>query len=373
VRRIAIINQKGGVGKTTTTCNLGAALAERGRSVLLIDIDPQANLSLHLSVEVVHLDRTIYHVLLGEKRLDQVILPTTTARLDLIPSHIDLSGAELELANTVGRESILRDALDNLERGEVPEIGDGFSNLMDEIGSRHDPGRRMTDELRSLTPRSPLGEGTESEGPAIDERGGDASRADASPPRATPHEVRNGEDGRSGDESAGTEGPATPGTGPARPPLGKYDYVLIDCPPSLGLIAVNALAGCHEVFIPLQTQFFALQGMSKLIEVFRLVKKRLNPHLRLSAIIPSMFDTRTRLSHEVLGEIKSYFGDTVLEPPVRSNVKLAEAPSHGKTIFEYAPLSYGADDYRRLAARVDAMPEAADLPRLEERPAETGV
>ena len=270
MRRIAVINQKGGVGKTTTTVNLGAALAHRGQNVLLLDIDPQANLSVHVNVDVVHLDVSMYQVLLGDNTLKEAMRPTSTPGLSVVPSNIDLSAAELELVNTVGRENILRDALLSIEKDPVPIIG-----------------------------------------------------------------------------------PDGNGSGEARP----IDFAIIDCPPSLGLLTINALAAAEEVFIPVQTQFFALQGMSKLLDIVKLVRRRLNPQLDISGILPCLFDTRTRLSHDVLSEIREFFKARVFETKIRDNVRLAEAPSHGQTIFEYAETSNGAGDYAALADEVLARAE----------------
>ena len=251
MRIIAFMNQKGGVGKTTTAVNLGACLAKLDRKVLLIDIDPQANSSIHLGIDIYKTKESIYNVLLGEMPVSKAVRPTKRKNFDIIPSNIDLSGAEVELASAVGRETILRDAL--LEH------------------------------------------------------------------------VREG---------------------------GHYDYVLIDCPPSLGLLSLNALTTASEVFIPVQTQFFALQGMGKLLDVVNLVKRRLNPNLDLSGIILTMFDRRTNLAHEVVEEVRKYFKEKVFASTIRSNVRIAEAPGHGKTILEYDPNSSGAKDYMALAREV---------------------
>jgi chromosome partitioning protein len=251
MRIIAFMNQKGGVGKTTTAVNLGACLAKLGRKVLLIDIDPQANSSIHLGIDIYKTKASIYNVLLGEMPVAKAVKQTKRKNFDIIPSNIDLSGAEVELASAVGRETILRDAL--LEH------------------------------------------------------------------------VREG---------------------------GHYDYVLIDCPPSLGLLSLNALTTASEVFIPVQTQFFALQGMGKLLDVVNLVKRRLNPNLDLSGIILTMFDRRTNLAHEVVEEVRKYFKEKVFASTIRSNVRIAEAPGHGKTIIEYDPNSSGAKDYMELAREV---------------------
>lgn len=251
MRRIAIINQKGGVGKTTTTTNLGAALARRGKRVLIVDIDPQANLSIHVDVDITNLEHSTYTLLVDDSTPAQAIRPTATPGLDVLPTNIDLSGAELELVNSIGRETILRDKL-----------------------ARH-----------------------------FQEHG-------------------------------------------------AYDFVLFDCPPSLGLLSINALAAADEVFIPVQTEFFALQGMTKLLQVVELVRGRINPSLRITAIVPCLVDLRTNLASEVLAELRAVFPHQVLATKIRQNIRLAEAPSHGKTIFDYAPESTGARDYDDLAAEV---------------------
>ncbi len=257
MRTIALINQKGGVGKTTTTVNLGSGLARLGLKVLLVDIDPQANLSLHLNRDTSKDTRSIYDLLLDNAKVEDLIVPTSEDGLYMLPSHIDLCSAELELASSVGREVILRDALD-----------------------------------RYLS-------------------------------------------------------------GVADPP----DYVLIDCPPSLGLLSLNALVAAKEVMVPIQAEFFALQGMGKLVEVVNLVKNRLNPGLEISSIVVCLYRSQTTLAKEVIDEVKSYFGDIVLNAKIRQNIRLAEAPGHGKSIFEYDMSSNGAIDYMKLAREVAGEPE----------------
>ncbi len=267
MRRIAIVNQKGGVGKTTTTVNLGAALAMQGHRVVVVDLDPQANASLHLGVSAASEDPSTYQVLLSELGFGEAICETKTPGLYVVPSNIDLSGAELELANALGRETLLRDALEEWE--------------------------------------------------------------EANPDPA--------------------------------------DYVLLDCPPSLGLLSINGLAAAHEVFIALQTQYFALQGMGKLVEVVALLKRRINPELLVSGIVPCLYDSRLRLAREVLAEIRKYFPGQVFSSSIATNVKLAEAPSYGQTIFEYAPDSAGARDYMRLAVEVMEQLELAKQAKAETR------
>ena len=259
MRRIALMNQKGGVGKTTTCVNLGAALVRRSMRVLLVDMDPQANLTVHLDIRPDGVEKSVYDVLAGRLPIQEVIRPTGTLGLDVVPASLDLAGAEMELVSMVGREQILKEAVDRLE--------------------------------------------------AATAAGGDAA------PEA-------------------------------------YDFLLIDCPPSLGLLAINALTAVREVVVPLQPEFFALQGMARLRDVVGHVQKRLNPGLSILGILPSMVDGRTALSREVLAEIRGYFGAAVFGTAIRRNVRLAEASSHGRTVFEYAPDSNGAADYAAFAEEV---------------------
>jgi chromosome partitioning protein len=270
----AVINQKGGVGKTTTAMNLAAALAESGRKVLLVDLDPQGNLTSHAGCEVEKGGTTIYDVLAGNVTAAEAIRKLEEPNLSCIPSNIDLSAAELELAAEVGREMILRDALAALD----------------------------TD-------------------------------------------------------------PAT-----------KFDLIVIDCPPSLGLLSLNALVASAEVIVPVQAEFFALAGIARLVEVVQLVQKRLNPGIRISGIVACKVDRRPRLSQEVLDEIRRHFATVLFETVIRPNVKLAEAPSHGQSVLKYAPESNGAGDYRALAQEYlrrtapAAPPPAVRKPRPTPRP-----
>ena len=256
MRRIAVINQKGGVGKTTTCANLGAALALAGKSVVLMDLDPQANLSLHLDQQEENAQATVYGVLSGRASIAQVLRPTRTPGLRIVPAHIDLSGAELELASAMGRELILRDAID-----------------------------AWVESMAKASVAAP-------------------------------------------------------------------DFVLLDCPPSLGLLSVNGLVAAHETIIALQTEFFALQGMTKLLEVVGLLQRRLNPQLRVLGILPSLYDSRLKLAREVLAEIREHFPKQVFARPIAKSVKLAECTSFGQTIFEYAPYSSAAADYTALAQEI---------------------
>ncbi|HVX12561.1 MAG TPA: AAA family ATPase [Pirellulales bacterium] len=258
MRKIAIINQKGGVGKTTTAVNLAAALADTGQRVSVVDLDPQAHATLHLGVEPGREGGSIYDVMTGDVRLADV-RRQVQEHLWLVGSHIDLAAAEVELAGVVGRELILRDKLE--------EDRDSF------------------------------------------------------------------------------------------------DYLFVDCPPSLGILTLNALAAVDEVFIPLQPHFLALHGLSKLLETIDLVARRLNPRLRLSGVVLCMFDGSTRLASEVSRDVETFFeqcraGRTCWSEAqpfatrIRRNIRLAEAPSFGQSIFDYAPGSNGADDYRQLAVEV---------------------
>ncbi len=249
MRSIALLNQKGGVGKTTTTANLGACLAMLGKKVLVIDMDPQANLSVHLGVDIHSLKYSVYDIIRGACKPDVVILSTKIHGLDIIPANIDLSGAEIELVGVVGRETVLKEYLGDM--------------------------------------------------------------------------------------------------------LERYDYVLIDCPPSLGLLTLNVLTLVHEIFIPLQTEFFALQGVSKLLDTHEVVRKRLNKDLEITGIIFCMYTSRTRLCKEVIEKVKEHFAkDQVFDTVIRKNVKLSESPSHGKPVVSYAPGSHGSEDYMSLAKEV---------------------
>ncbi len=261
MRSIAILNQKGGVGKTTTAVNLSAALAELGKRICLVDLDPQAHTSLHLGLDQTGQECSIYDVLIGDAELSEVSQQVDT-NLWVVGSHIDLAAAEVELVGVVGREVILRDKLA---------------------------------EIRS-----------------------------------------------------------------------QFDFVLIDCPPSLGILTLNALAAVEDVFLPLQPHFLALHGLSKLLETIELVARRLNDRLRLAGLIYCLFDSGTRLATEVTGDVEQFFdrlrgeasvssvsnGVRVFETRIRRNIRLAEAPSFAQTIFQYAPDSNGAADYRRLAQEV---------------------
>lgn len=250
MRSIALLNQKGGVGKTTTTANLGACLAMLGKKVLVIDMDPQANLSVHLGVDIHNLKYSVYNLIRGECPPEDVVLNTGIQGLDIIPANIELAAAELELVGIVGRETVLKEYL-----GDV---------------------------------------------------------------------------------------------------LDKYEYVLVDCPPSLGLLTLNVLTLVHELFIPLQTEFFALQGVSKLLDTYEVVRKRLNHDLEITGIIFCMYTSRARLCNEVIGKVKEYppLGDKAFNTIIRKNVKLSESPSHGKPIVSYAPDSHGSEDYMALAKEV---------------------
>ncbi len=248
MRSIALINQKGGVGKTTTTANLSACLAMLGKRVLAVDMDPQANLSVHLGVDINRLKHSVYNLIMGKCTPEEVILHTHVPKLDIIPSDIDLSGAEIELVGIVGRETVLKEYLGNV--------------------------------------------------------------------------------------------------------MHEYDYILFDCPPSLGLLTLNVLTLVHEIFIPVQTEFFALRGVSKLLDTFSIVQKRLNNNLEITGVILCMYASRTRLSNEVVEKVKEYFVDKVFNTIVRKNVKLSESPSHGQPVISYAPDSSGSEDYMALAKEV---------------------
>ncbi len=260
-RAIALMNQKGGVGKTTTVVSLGAAMAQAGRRVCLIDLDPQANLTLHLGIDPREAESTVYDVLLDPQCPAQQAVQRARPNLDVIPAEVDLAAAETELADRSDRQRIL------------------------------------LEKLASITD--------------------------------------------------------------------SYDAVLFDCPPSLGLLTLNALAAAQEVFVPMQAHFLALQGVGKLLETVARVSESVNPRLRVSGIVLCMHEAQTTLAREVVADLDAFFDRArdqdqdvpwrscrVLRPAIRRNIKLAEAPSFGETIFDYAPWCAGANDYRRLAERL---------------------
>jgi chromosome partitioning protein len=265
MKRIAVINQKGGVGKTTTTTNLGAGLAMKGYRVLLLDMDPQANLTVHVDKRPDLESHTLTSLLLEDAPLQDLVQQTTMPNLAVVPADTSLAGVEQVLANRIGRETILREALE------------------------------------------------------------------------------------------------------AFPGAKDFDFVLFDCPPSLGVLSANALVAADHVVIPMQAEYLSLQGMAKLMEVIQLVQKRLNPQLKVACVLPCMLDARTNLSTEVLREIEAHFGSLLAKSRIRNNVKLAEAPSFGRTIFEHAPDSNGARDYEAFATEFLSMvgapaPKSATAP-----------
>ena len=259
------MNQKGGVGKTTCAVNLGAALARRGKRILLVDMDAQANLSLHLNVDIYELQHSTYSLLMGRSTAHEATLFDVRPNLSVIPSNIDLSGAEIELVNTIGRE------------------------------------RALATALNTLWPETEL------------------------------------------------------------------DFVFYDCPPSLGLVSLNALTAAEEIFLPLQTEFFALQGVTGLLEFVERICAGLGNQLAITGVIPTLYDGRTILSRDVLADIRKFFGDKVFATIIHTNVKLAEASSHGETIFEYAPDSRGADDFGDLADEMLAPRDSASGSRRRRR------
>ncbi|MEY2565559.1 MAG: chromosome partitioning protein [Actinomycetota bacterium] len=247
-RVMAVANQKGGVGKTTTAVNLGAALAELGYRVLVIDLDPQGNATTGLGVNPRNLEHSVYDVIMHDTPIEDCIEPTSLRNLFVVPSTIDLAGAEIELVPTFNREQKLRRAIDRLE--------------------------------------------------------------------------------------------------------GEFDFTLIDCPPSLGLITINGLAAASEVIVPIQCEYYALEGLGQLLRNVNLVQGNLNPRLEVSAIVLTMYDARTKLADQVASEVRKHFGDKVCRAIVPRTVRLSEAPSFGQPIIVFDPSSRGALAYRELAKEV---------------------
>jgi chromosome partitioning protein len=265
-RIIAIANQKGGVGKSTTAVSLGASLADLGYRVLVIDLDPQGNASTGMGIRHEARETTVYHVIVAESPIDDAIVHTPVERLHAVPSTIDLAGAEIELVSQFSRETRLKKALDPIREG-------------------------------------------------------------------------------------------------------RYDFVLLDCPPSLGLLTVNALTAAEELIVPIQCEYYALEGLGQLLRNVSLVQQNINPGLRLSGIVMTMFDPRTKLSSQVVEEVQRFFGDLVYDVIIPRTVRLSEAPGFGQPITVYDPRSRGAQTYRQLAAEVASRPPPAEpMPVYEDLP-----
>lgn len=245
---IAITNQKGGVGKTTTAVNLSACLASLGKSVLLLDIDPQGNATTGTGLDKKGINACIYDALINEIPVEKIIYKSKQVNMDVLPATIQLAGAEIELVPTLSREVRLRSVI--------------------------------------------------------------------------------------------------------KPIKNRYEYILIDCPPSLGLLTINALTAADSVLVPIQCEFYALEGLGQLVNTINLVRRHLNSRLKIGGVLLTMFDTRTNLASQVAEEVRNYFGEIVFETIIPRNVRLSEAPSYGKTIIDYDPRSKGAEVYKMLAEEV---------------------
>jgi len=247
-RVISVSNQKGGVGKTTTTVNVAAFIAEKGKRVLIIDIDPQGNAGFGIGVNAEELETTVYEVLIGEISIEEAIFQTDVERLDLIPSNIHLSGAQIDLLDAEGKEFILKKEIDKIKN--------------------------------------------------------------------------------------------------------NYDYIFIDCPPSLGILTLNSLTAADSVMIPLQCEYYALEGLSQLLRIVAMVQEGLNKKLGLEGVVMTMFDSRTNLAQQVVSDVREHFKDKVFKTVIPRNVKLSEAPSFGKPISLYDKHSTGGVTYEKLAEEV---------------------
>mgnify|MGYP002711084506 FL=1 len=247
-RIIAVANQKGGVGKTTTTINLSACLAEQGQKVLVIDVDPQGNTTSGLGIDKNNTENTVYELMLGEASIDDCIYKSVMDDLDVIPSNVNLAGAEIDLIDIDDREYILKKIVNSLKE--------------------------------------------------------------------------------------------------------KYDFILLDCPPSLSMLTVNAMTAANNVLVPIQCEYYALEGLSQLIRTINLVKQKLNPELEIEGVVFTMYDARTNLSLQVVENVKANLKQTVYKTIIPRNIRLAEAPSHGLPINLYDSKSAGAESYRLLAEEV---------------------
>ena len=264
---MAIANQKGGVGKSTTAVSLGAALAESGRRVLVLDLDPQGNASTGMGIRHDAREITVYDVVVGEAPITDAVVQTPVPNLWAIPSTIDLAGAEIELVSQLSRELRLRKALEPVREAST------------------------------------------------------------------------------------------------------YDYILLDCPPSLGLLTINALAAARELIVPIQCEYYALEGLGQLLRNVGLVQQNINPNLQLTGIVMTMYDPRTKLSEQVVEEVQRYFGDRVYDVIIPRTVRLSEAPGFGQPITVYDPKSKGATTYRELAREVDVKPPpSAPMPSMDDLP-----